>query len=50
MSKDTMVLIQIFTLIFQIIIVPTFSGITLITLNVVCSAIIIGLCILKIRT
>lgn len=46
MSKDTMVLIQIFTLMFQIIVVPVFSGVLYVTLSVICSIIIVSLCIL----
>lgn len=50
MSKDTMVLIQFFTLIFQIIVVPIFSGVTHIVLNVICLLIITSLCILRFRS
>ena len=49
MSKETMSVIQIFTLMFQIIIVPVFSGAVYVTLNVICATIIIGLCYLIFR-
>lgn len=49
MSKETMSVIQIFTLMFQIIVVPVFSGVTYTILNVICATIIIGLCYLIFR-